>query len=90
MQVYQTTDPSNYRSLSVVISQVNNFLRELFARWGTVEANHSITIIMFSRTYYPNEVLSSIPHVDKLPLDYDKGMRYQGLPQRIALTSTYC
>jgi hypothetical protein len=31
---------------------VNTFLKELYDRWNQTGANHTVTIVFFSRTYY--------------------------------------
>jgi hypothetical protein len=55
--------------------KANNFVRELFGRWSALDTNHSLTIIMFSRTFYaPGTPLS--PQLLDLPVD-EEGKRYQ-------------
>ncbi|GAM22764.1 hypothetical protein SAMD00019534_059390 [Acytostelium subglobosum LB1] len=45
---------------------VNGFLKSLFARWRALAVNHTITIILFSRTYFDSpEILDEIPDIPR-------------------------
>eukprot|EP01133_Synstelium_polycarpum_P009168 gene9168-10759_t len=45
---------------------VNGFLKSLFYRWKSLSVNHTITIILFSRTFFDNtEILDEIPHIPR-------------------------
>ena len=40
---------------------VKGFLTDLFKRWKNQQANHDVTIVMFSRTFYEANDLSEFP-----------------------------
>eukprot|EP01133_Synstelium_polycarpum_P004114 gene4114-4804_t len=44
----------------------NGFLKSLFQRWKSLSANHTITIILFSRTFFDStEILDEIPNIPR-------------------------
>ena len=39
---------------------INGFLYELFTKWKELKANHDVNIILFSRTFYDAQSVSTI------------------------------
>lgn len=40
---------------------IKGFLTDLFKRWQKQQANHDVTIVMFSRTFYEADGLADFP-----------------------------
>ncbi|KYR02324.1 DEP domain containing protein [Tieghemostelium lacteum] len=58
---YSTTDGELYFEKAV-----NGFLKSLFQRWKSLSVNHTITIILFSRTFHEStEILNEINNIPR-------------------------
>ena len=71
MEMYEFGGDSELRYEKVC----NDFLRQLFARWNEERVSHSLTVVLFARTYFPSGAVVQVPS----PAHLLSGGDFQGL-----------